>query len=341
MDWTNAYTAKYYIALIDAYTWREIGTMDITGGSIDREEGDLMESADLDMREIPENGEAWIRVYLDTNQNDKTEHTALFTGLTSIPKRSLTGRRAKYSVECYSVLKPAADVLLERGYYVPTGVNAAMLAANLLKVSPAPVTYAENSPVLVSSIVAEDGETNLTMAEKIVAAIGWQIRLNGSGEITIKPKNTDSVYTFDALENDIVELDITDELDWFSCPNVLRVISGDVTAIARDDDPDSRLSTVNRGREIWAEESDVTLSDNESVAAYAIRRLKELQSPSRKISYSRRFVPDVYVGDVVTHRYTTRTEDGKLVDISGDYTVTSQSIELGYSARTSEEATAV
>jgi len=334
MNWNLGYTATYRLTLVDSATWRDIDTLDIVDGSISRTLSDLMESADVTMTELPLNGEAWVRIWLDTMQNGAYEHTALFTGLTSAPERTLDGKRESWSVECYSVLKPAADVLLERGWYAPSDTNGAMLAARLLGVGSAPVKYADDSPTLTSAIIAEDGETNLTMARKIVNAIGWKIRLNGQGEISIEPSTDDSVATLDALENDSIELEITDTNDWYSCPNVLRCTSGDLTATARDDDEDSRLSTTSRGREIWAEETDVSLASNESLASYAIRRLKELQAPSRTVSYSRRYNPEIYPGDVITLHYPG-------VDIEGLFRVESQSITLGYNAQVSEEVSKI
>jgi hypothetical protein len=139
---------------------------------------------------------------------------------------------------------------------------------------------------------------------------------------------------FDALENDIIELTVTDAQDWYSCPNVLRVINGDMTAIARDDDPDSKYSTVRRGREIWMEETSPSLNNGESIEEYAFRRLKELQSPARQIGYDRRFVPDIVPGDIVGVHHPAQR-------IDGDFRITSQRIELGYGCRTSEESEAL
>ena len=330
MNWNSGFTSRYYMTLVDPATWRDIDTFEITGGSISRSAGDLMEAATVDATSIPGNGDVWIRIYLDARQTGSDAHEALFTGLLSAPTAKWDGRRKSYQTECYSVLQPAADVLLERGWYAPSGVNGAWLAAELLKGS-APVTYDDSAPDLTESIVAEDGESRLTMARKIIDAIGWRIRISGKGEIHICAKAMDPTVTFDDLENDCVELAVTDTRNWFTCPNVFRAVSGDLMAIARDDDEDSPLSTASRGREIWKEETNCNLNSNEGIAEYAVRRLKEEQSPARKISYSRRFFPDLYIGDIATHHHPA-------LSIEGDFRITSQTIELGYGARTTEEA---
>lgn len=328
MIWKDGFTASYYITIIDALTWRDIGRREITGGSINRAAGDLMQSADLDMTESI--GEAWVRIWLDADQDGVT-HVPLFTGITSAPTRDIYGRMNTYKVECYSVLKPADDILTERGYYIPADVPAPQAAARLLR-GPAPVQVdtVADYPRLTESIVAEDGETNLTLARKVVDAIGWRIRVDGYGIIHIEQTSDVPVMTFDSFDNDVLELTLSDTSDWYSCPNVFRAVSGDLTAVARDDG-DGPLSTATRGREIWAEESSVNLGTNESIAAYAYKRLKELQSPARTITYTRRFYPDITVGDIVRISYPE-------VGIDDTFRISTQSFELAYGCRTSEEA---
>lgn len=335
MIWSEGFTAAYYLTLVDPKSWRDIGRMKIASGSVERSEEGLMESADVSMTELPPGGEAWIRIWLDADQKGVT-HVPLFTGLTSAPSRDIDGRRQSYSVECHSVLKPVDDILPERGFYVPAEVTAPAAAARLLRTGIAPVEIAEigDLPRLTESIIAEDGETNLTLAQKVLDAIDWRIRIDGRGVIHIEPNAETVTAMFDANQNDVIELSVTEEYDWFSSPNVLRAISDDLTAIARDDDPESPLSTVSRGREIWAEESSVTLGTNESLAAYARRRLKELQSPARTVSYARRFDPAVRVGDVVRINHPE-------IGIDGLFRVTSQNMKLEYGCRTAEEATAI
>lgn len=335
MDWSDGFTATYYITIVDPKSWRDIGRMEIKGGSVERSGSNLLESASLEMTELPPGGESWVRIWLDAEQ-EGIEHVPLFTGLTSAPSRDIDGFRNSYKVECYSVLKPIDDILTERGYYVPADVNAPEAAARLLKVGAAPVEIADSAtmPRLLNAIIAEDGESNLTLAEKVLDAIGWRIKLDGHGVIRIEPNKVSTVAVFDAIDNDVIEVKLEDEYDWFSCPNVLRVISDDLTAVARDDDPDSAVSTVSRGREIWAEESGVTLGGNESLGAYAFRRLKELQSPARTIAYSRRFDPGITIGDVVRINHPE-------IGINGRFKVESQKLDLSYGCAVDEEATEI
>lgn len=330
MEWNKGYTARFSLCRVDPRTWVDAEELRFTGGSIDRADDDLLESADLEMTEVPAGTEHWVRIYLEARQSGVPVRAALFTGLTSAPERSIDGGRESFRCECYSVLKPAEDILLDPGWYAGPGTAGAYIAAQLLSCGPAPVEWSEGSPALREYLVAENGETRLSMAWKIIMAIGWRLRIDGAGTIHIEPQPTEPVRVF-GPENDVLELALSDEQDWFDCPNCLKVMSGNVSATARDDDPESALSTVNRGREVWACESRVDLSDGESLGSYARRRLRELQMPARIISYTRRFDPDVRVGDLVEVRYP-----GEGID--GVFRVMTQSITLGHNGATREEA---
>ena len=331
MDWQHGFSATYCLMTVNPETWADDEELEIIDGTVERDaDADLIESASITVVEPV--GEIWIRLYLQARQESDSEKVALFTGLTSSPERKLDGHRITYPVECYSVLKPADDVLLLRGYTAPRGSGAA-LVKELLNVIPAPVTAEDGSPTLSESIVAEDGETRLSMANKILDAIGWRLRLEGDGSVTICAKAAESSVRFDVNENDVIETEVTDTNDWFECPNVLRAYTEESgTAVARDDDPESDLSTVSRGREIWLEDTDVNLNVDENIAQYAIRRLREEQQHARTLSYNRRFFDGITVGDIITINYPG-------YDLTGDYRIRTQSITLGYGCRTAEEVT--
>lgn len=330
IDWSKGYSSDYYMTTVDPVTWRDGTRINLTGGSIKREIADLMESATIDCESGPQFIEKWVRVYLDVNQNGIRDHIALFTGLATSPSSNIEGRFVSNSLECYSVLKPASDIYLLRGWYAQAGLSGGSVIKDLLSVVPAPIKMEENSPVLKSNIIAEDGETRLSMVEYILDVIDWIMQIEGDGTINIKPRNQDVAATYDAIDFDVIENQVQITEDWFNCPNVFMAISDDLTAIARDDSPDSIFSTVNRGREVWVQESGCDLAD-ETIEQYAKRRLKQEQNIFKDISYDRRFVPNVYPGDIVRIKYPEQGLDGL-------FTIQSQSIEISHSARTSEEA---
>ena len=330
MDWNLGYSAAYYVMKVDKNTWRDIERMEITGGSINRSKDDLRCSASFDCLDYERGTENWIRIYMDARQGDESVHIPLFTGIATSPGEKINGNIVENSVDCYSVLKPAEDVLLDRGWYAPAEISGASLVRQLLSVTPAPVVEDEGAPSLKEAIIAEDGESNLSMIDKILTAINWRILIEGDGTIHITSKAIEPSEDFDALSNDSIELEIDVEQDWFSCPNVFRAVADDLSGVARDDSDRSMLSTVNRGREVWMEESNCDLNDGETIAEYALRRLKEEQKVAMTVKYDRRFNPNIFVTDIVRLHYPKQ-------GLEGLYEVQSQSISLGYGGRTSEE----
>lgn len=333
MDWSKGFSASYYMAIIDKRTWNDASRREITGGSISRSGSGLRQSADIDCPGYEPGTEQWIRVWLDVRQNGAAEHVAVFTGLACSPSIKRDGNIKEIPLECYSVLKPADDVMLQRGWYIAAGMNGAQMAASMLQeVIPAPVIVEGSSPALRQAIIAEDGETVLSMVDKILDAIGWQLRIDGMGTVTLREIPDEPVATF-GTDYDIVETEIQIEQDWFDCPNVFRAVSDDMTAIARDDSESSPLSTVTRGREIWMEETNCDMNDGESIEEYSIRRLKEEQQKSTRITYNRRFHPDVMTGDMIRLNYPAQ-------ELQRNYRVSDQTIQLEHGARTEEEVCA-
>lgn len=338
MEWSKGFSSQFYASFVNGNTWGDTERFEITGGSISKNTDNLKESANVECVSYQNFNERWIRIWMDVRQNDGASHVPLFTGIAMNPSRSFTGTYEKNTLTCYSVLKPVDDVLLPRGWYIPSGVDIKDSLSTLMEPTKAPIEFDEGIPTLMNDIIAEDGETNLSMANKILEAVKWRVVINGYGRVRFRPNAVDGnmivtqpVKKFDVLDNDVLELSVDIERDWFESPNVFRAIIGEVTAIARDDDPNSMYSTVSRGREIWMEETDCNLNSGETLADYASRRLKEEQRISYKASYKRRFDPDINVTDLVTIHYPN-------IELDGVFMVESQTIDISGAAATSEEA---
>lgn len=327
MRWDKGYSASYYMTIVDPATWRDVTRIRITDGQISRTDEGLRQSADIECHNYRQGIEQWIRVYMDTKQEGDSAHEALFTGLATSPEADIKGTYEVNRVTCYSVLKPAEDVYLPRGWYAPAGADGATMVKEMLNVCPAPVVVADGSPAIEDNIIAEDQETRLTMADKILQAINWRMRIDGDGTVNIEPYPIEAAVIFDPLENDVIETEIKVTADWYSCPNVFQAISGTQSATVRDEDINSPLSIQSRGREVWARETNAKLSNAESIGEYAERRLNELQRVQQTAEYDRRYIPGIYPGDIVQLHYAV---------LSGFFTVQSQTIELGHAARTSE-----
>lgn len=334
MDYTKGYRAIFYATEFDPVTWTDssAGRIELLSGSINRTNSELRNSASLTLKNYDNALDKWIRIYMISEQLGEQKRVPLFTGLATSPSDSYTGSVANVSMQCYSVLRPVEDIALEHGWYVRKNYNGVKAIEELLSATYAPVVKTEESVAALDDyIVAEDQETNLSMIEKILYAIDWVMKIAGDGTIILSPAPvlgyTDPVLTMSPTVNDIVEKTFSIEHDWFECPNALRVTYNELTAVAKDEDPDSPLSIQNRGREIWATESSPALGTDETLGEYTNNRLKELQEMSETASYERRFMPDVYTDDVVRLGYP---------NLNGDFIVESQTINLGHAATTSE-----
>ena len=334
MDWSKGYSSAFYAKEVDPVTWRDIAEIPITGGTVKRTISGLRQSATLQCLEELGGIERWVRIYMDVEQNGSYAHEALFTGLAASPKRKAYASRAERTPDCYSVLKPADDVYLPRGWYAPAGQNGGEVIRQLLSVSPAPVDVADSAPQLDMTIIAEDNETRLTMTDKVLEAMGWYIDITGDGTIHVRPLSAVPVITLDPASYDVVKAPISITEDLYSAPNVYQAVSGDMVGIARDDREDSPLSVQNRGREVWAGESGVTLAAGETIGEYAQRQLQRAQRVRKQASYDRRYIPDVRVGSVITLHYPAQGLDGL-------FFVESQNVRLGHNAETAENVEAL
>lgn len=334
MDWSKGFSASYYASIVDARTWIDTGRFEITGGSISRTDEGLRNSADISCIDYDRDKELYVRVYMNTLQEGSTsEHIALFTGLACAPDRDINGTLVTTNLKCNSVLKPCEDVLLPRGWFAQSGLDAEIIIRELLSVSPAPIAVDGKMPTLRDSIVAEENENHLTMSEKILTAIGWRMQIAGDGTIMLKPNAKSNSIIFSPLTNDVIETKLSDSYDWYTAPNVIRAITDERTVVYKDES-DSPLSVKNRGREIWMEETDCNLNNGESLERYAERRLTEEQQVNRTVQYTRRFFPDIYPSDHIELRYQT-------LGIVGSFYIKSQSISIGYGAPVSEEVNGI
>lgn len=331
IDWSKGYTAQYNAAIIDPQTWRDIDTIEITGGTIKKDASGLKQSASINCTDWPEGIELWIRVYLIASQNGETTRTAIFTGLATTPTRTIEGTLTTHGITCYSVLKAVDDIDLLPGWYAGQGANAGEVLKDLLSATPAPYAIEENAPFLTDYIVAEQNETRLTMVNKIISTIGWGIDIDGTGRIIAGPQKVNSNISFGPEGMDMIEdesIKITQ--DTFSCPNVYAVTSGDNTYILKDDSLDSPYSIQNRGREVWTHETGVVMPSNENIKQYTERKLAEAQAQSMTAEYKRRYYPELNPGEIIGLRYP-----GK--DLNGQFRIISQSIALGHAATVSEK----
>ena len=332
MDWNQGYTATFRLYSVDQSTWGDGDEIDgLVSASITKDkESSLIEDANISLDGKPIKG--YVRVALEARNSSGMARANLGTFLVTSPKKSINGVLTTIDLECYSVLKPAADKILPPGWYFPEGGDPIAGAFELLSGSlKCPIEPAESDIRTDEPKVAESNETVLSMALYLLDDTDWFISIDGRGCVTIQKKKDNVTKTFDTTENDVLMPQITDESDIFDIPNILRVTDGSgdyITVYNRDENSDTSIE--NLGWEKWASEQ-ISLDHGETILGKASERMEELSKTTRKISYSREFDPDVKLNDVALFLLPQQ-------GIIGAFRIISQSLSIGAGITVSEIA---
>jgi hypothetical protein len=305
-------TFEYYT--VDPGTWKDVKLIkNIKSSSIDRDfEAETLGSATIDIAEPL--GECYIRIYLVTIQNGIRERHALGTFLVQTPGSSFDGKMQSVSMDAYTPLLELKENRPPIGYYVPKGDNIMEVVYRLVgEHARAPVVKNECSTNLVYDFVADTSDTWLTFLMDLVANAKYTFMLDELGNIMFSPKQDTAslqpVWTYDDGNSSILYPEINMEHDLYGIPNVVEVIysNGAKSYHSRvvNDDPNSPISTVSRGREIVFRETDPSLigaANQYQVDEYATQLLRELSSLENTVTYTHGYCP-VRIGDCVRLNY--------------------------------------
>lgn len=332
MDWNQGYTSAWRLYSVNRSTWgdgEEIESL-ISASVTKDSESNLIEDASITIDGEPING--YVRLVLEARNTEEATRVDIGTFLVTSPKRSINGQHVSIDLECYSVLKPAADKLLPPGWYFPEGGDPIAGASKLLfDVLQCPVIPAESDIKTDEIKVAESNESVLSMANYLLTDTNWFIDIDGRGRVTIKKKPEEITVSFDTKDNDVLMPEITDESDIFDVPNVLRVTdSSGRSETIRNEDENSPTSIENIGWEKWSAEQ-LTLDVNETLLSKGAERMEELSKTTRKISYTREFDPNIHIYDLALYLLPRQ-------GIIGSFRIISQSISAGAGAQVKEIA---
>jgi hypothetical protein len=178
----------------------------------------------------------------------------------------------------------------------------------------APVVKAGCNEILSYDFVANTSDTWLTFVRDLVLNAKYTLDLDELGRILFSVEQDTAslqpVWTYTDDNSSILYSDITVNQDFYGIPNVVEVIysNGRDSYYAKvvNDDPNSPISTVNRGREILYRDTKPALSGdptNDQIQEYAKTLLRTLSTIECTVSYSHGYCP-VRVGDCVRLNYT-------------------------------------
>ena len=343
IDWLSSMQQTFEYYTVDPNTWRDVKKIEnVISSTIDRDsEAETLGSATITMSEAI--GECYVRIYLVAIQNGKTYKVALGTFLVQTPSWSFDGKTKEISVDAYTPLLELKENLPPIGYSLLEGENIMNMAYRLCRERVrAPVIEAICDINLYDDFVANANDTWLTFLTDLIENAKYVFDLDEMGRVLFLPvQDTASlqpVWTYTDDNSSILYPDISLDRDLYGIPNVVEVVysSGKDNYYARvvNDNPNSPISTVNRGREIVRRVTNPSLygdpTENQT-REYAERLLKELSTLECKVTYSHGYCP-VRVNDCVRLNYARSGISGVKAK------VISQSIDCSAGCKVTETA---
>lgn len=332
IDWTKSMSQTFEFFQVDPLTWKDIKPITtIESGTINRDESnETLGSATFTSGS--ELDECYIRTYLVVDQNGEKDRISLGTHLVQTPSIDFDGKRHSYQMDAYTPLIELKESPPPIGYSLLKDQEIMSLATNLCReVMRAPIVPAKSTDKLYSDFVSNLDDTWLTFISDLIANAKYQFGLDELGRVIFEPisdiASLQPVWTYTDDNSSILYPDITDERDLYGIPNVVEVVystnAGYLFSRVVNDDPNSPISTVNRGREIVHRDSNPSVSgtpDQAYIDNYATQLLRSLSCLEHTITYSHGYCP-VRVGDCVILNY----KSSGIVNIKAK--VTSQSIK--------------
>lgn len=321
-DWTKSMQQTFEYYLVDPGTWRDSSMLrQVTSHTITRDSSsETLGSATIDMTQMI--GEAYVRIYLITIQRGIREKHCLGTFLVQTPSFSFDGKIKSVSADAYTPLLELKENPPPLGYALYKGANIMDSAYRLCREHlRAPVVPPKKDDVLLCDFIANTDDTWLSYIRDLVSNANYCPDVDEFGTVLFSPKQDTAslqpVWTFSDNNSSILYHDVTTEQDLYGIPNVVEVIYGNGTdhyeVRVVNDDPNSLISTVNRGREITHRETNPSLIGNPTKAQieeYAERLLRDLSTLERTVSYTHGYCP-VRLGDCVRLNY----EKAGLIDV--------------------------
>ena len=342
-DWSASMQQTFEYYIVDPGTWKETKLLDnVKTCTINRDsDTETLGSATIDVTDLV--GECYIRAYLVTIQNGLRERHPLGTFLVQTPSSSFDGKIRSVSMDAYTPLLELKESPPPLGYSILKGQNIMEIAYQIAREhARAPVVPASCSDTLYTDFVANTDDTWISFLRDLIYNAKYEFGLDELGRILFSPKQDTAslqpVWTYDDSNSSILYPDISMDHDLYGIPNVVEVIysNGGDNYYARvvNDDPNSPISTINRGREIIYRQSNPSMSGDPTefqVKEYARQLLRALSTIEYTISYTHGYCP-VRLGDCVRLNYSR----AGITDIKAK--VVSQSIKCESGCPVTEKA---
>lgn len=313
-NWSESMQQTFEYYIVDPITWKDIRKIDnVKSANINRDsDTETLGSASISI--VDSLGECYIRIYLITIQNGVTEKHPLGTYLVQTPSSSYNGKIRDVVMDAYTPLLELKESPPPIGYSILKNENIMSTAYRLCREhARAPVVETQCSDKLFSDFVANTDDTWLTFLIDLISNAKYIFSLDEMGRILFSPKQEitalQPVWTYNDNNSSILYPEIDMKHDLYGIPNVVEVLYSNGSEMyyskVVNDDPNSPISTVNRGREIIhrVNNPDMVSDPTENqIHEYAERLLRELSSLEYTITYTHGYCP-VRIGDCVRLNY--------------------------------------
>lgn len=343
VDWTSTMQQTFEYYTVDPITWKDSKKItNVLGSNITRDlNAETLGSATIDVSDPVD--ECYVRIYLVVIQNGVREKHPLGTFLVQTPSYSFDGKSRTISMDAYTPLLELKENQPPLGYSIEGGQNITKNAYEVVSShTRAPVIQTRNEQTLYTDFVANTNDTWISFVYDLLDNVNYTLGLDELGRILFNPKqDTESlrpVWTYTDDNSSILYSDLDIDHDLYGIPNVVEVIysssSGYRYGRVVNDDPDSPISTVNRGREIIYRDTSPNVISNptqKQIDEYAKQLLRDLSCLEYKISYSHGYCP-VRIGDCIRLQYDRAGLNGVVAK------VVSQSISCSTGCSVTETA---
>ena len=313
-DWKKSMQQTFEYYTVDPGTWMDVREIkNVKSCTVTRDsEVETLGSATIDVDE--DLGETYIRVYLVTIQNGIKERHPLGTFLAQTPAANFDGKSSTASLDAYTPLLELKENPPPLGYSLLKGENVMNIAYRLVREhARAPVVETECATTLYYDFIANTNDTWLTYIRDLISNAKYTFSLDELGRILFSPKQDTAslqpVWTYDDSNSSILYPDIDRKRDLYGIPNVVEVTysNGVDFYFARvvNDDPNSPVSTISRGREIKHVVNNPDLNGDPTdyqIQEYAKQLLRDLSSLECTVTYRHGYCP-TRMGDCVLLNY--------------------------------------
>lgn len=313
-DWTKSMQQSFEYYTVDPGTWRDKERINnVKSCTISRDsDADSLGSATIDADNLL--GECYVRVYLKTIQEGITERHPLGTFLVQTPTSKFDGKVRNISMDAYTPLLELKENPPPLGYSILKNDNVMSVAYQLSREhARAPVVEVKDDTKLHYDFVSNINDTWLTFITDLIANARYELSLDELGRILFAPlqdiSSLQPVWTYNDGNSSILYPEVSVNHDIYGIPNVVEVTysngSDSFSARVVNDDANSPISTVNRGREIVYRDPNPSLNGNPTehyIQEYAEQLLQSLSTLEYTITYTHGYC-STRLGDCVRLNY--------------------------------------